>query len=89
MLKVVEFLVEVGFWIRAFASPFLLFAVGAGLVYISDENLGWLAILILIIGAIVGIVFAEWVRRKHGCSSYFGRLIGRSDIDEANNNNEK
>ena len=89
MLKVVAFLVEVGFWLRVFASPFLLFGVGAGLVAIYDEKLKGLSIFILILGGIAGIVFAEYVRRKYGCSNYFSRLISIPDIEETTDNSEK
>jgi uncharacterized membrane protein YqaE (UPF0057 family) len=89
MLKVVAFLIEVGFWLRAFALPFLLFGVGAGLVGIYDEKLKGLSIFILILGGIAGIVFAEYVRRKYGCSNYFSRLISIPDIEETTDNSEK
>jgi hypothetical protein len=57
--------------------------MGAGvafIIYISAPNLAWLSIIIIGLGFIVGIVFAERVRRKYGCTRYMSRLISTPDI---------
>jgi hypothetical protein len=85
MLKVVEFLVEAGFWLMAFASPMLVSIIASALIYSSNKSV---SIIILIVGVITGIAFAEWVRRKHGCSNYFAKLIASPDINETKDNSE-
>lgn len=85
MLKIIAFLVEVDFWLRAFASPMLVSVVVAALVYSSNKSF---SIFILVLGAITSVVFAEYVRRKYGCSNYFSRLISIPDEEETNGNSE-
>ena len=54
-------------------------------VYNSNKSL---SIFILIIGGIAGIIFAEYVRRKYGCSNYFSRLISTPDEEEIDDDSE-
>ncbi len=69
MKKVFDILTELIFWIAIFASSFLL-GVGIGtLIYISDESLSWLSIIIVAIGFLTGLFFAERIRKKYDCSN--------------------
>ncbi len=86
MLKVFEFFVEMCFWLMAFASPMVVSIVASALIYSSNKSV---SIIILIGGGITGIVFAEWVRKKHGCSNYFAKLIASPDIKETRDNKEE
>lgn len=75
-------------WLQAFASPALLFAIIAFLVYNKNENNRSLAITLLITGVILGAAFAEWIRRKYGLENFFGQLYGsgRKHDDTRNSN---
>ena len=49
-------------------------------IYINSEKLLWLSIVITVISAILGVVYAEKARRKKGTSRYASRIIGTPDI---------
>ena len=56
MRRLFDIFVELIFWLAIFASP-LVFAAAIGLIiYISHEELKWLAILICSIGFLFGIL---------------------------------
>jgi hypothetical protein len=79
MKKVFEVFVEIIYWIAIFASPFLLsLAIGVG-IYFSNEKLLWLSIVIVSIGFLLGIYFAERVRRKVGCARFIARILATPD----------
>jgi hypothetical protein len=46
---------------------------------IGDDSL--LSIL-LIIGAVTGIILAEYIRRKIGLDTFFARIYGPNEMDE-------
>lgn len=75
-----EFWVEMSFWLRAFATPFLLFGVSAFVVLFSGKNLVSAAISLLVLGTIAGVIYAEHIRRKYGCSNYFTKMNKDPDI---------
>ncbi|MCB0716652.1 MAG: hypothetical protein KDC06_11650 [Chitinophagaceae bacterium] len=80
MQKIFHALIEVFYWVTIFLSPFIIGA-GIGLViYIKNENLSWLSIMIASIGAIIGGMVAERIRKKYGCSRYVGRILATPDI---------
>jgi hypothetical protein len=81
MLKIVRFFVEAIFWVAAFLSPALLGVIVAVAINLSNPELISLPIFIMATGAIAGVIFAEWVRRKHGCSNYFGQLLYTPEFD--------
>lgn len=85
-MKLLEYFIETIFWLAAFLSPALAGFIVAAVVYINNESLKELCIAIIAIAAIMGIVFAEWVRRKYGCSNFFGRLSSSSDVKDRNGN---
>ena len=79
MRRLFDIFVELIFWLAIFASPLLL-AIAIGLIiYISHEELWWLAILICSIGFVIGIFAAERIRRKYGCAAYLGSLFSSKD----------
>ena len=80
MKKVLSGLIESIFWIQFFITPLGIGALIAIFIYISNEKLLWLSIAITIISAILGIIYAERVRRKKGTSRYASRIIGTPDI---------
>lgn len=65
------------YWFQAFLSPVLLFGL-IGL-WIGSEKI---LFLLLAIGGIIGIVLAEYIRRKIGLSTFFSRIYGPNEMDE-------
>lgn len=65
------------YWFQAFLSPVLLFGlIGLG---IGSEKL---VFILLVIGGVIGIVLAEYIRRKIGLSTFFSRIYGPNEMDE-------
>ena len=75
MKRVFEIVVETIFWLAIVASPLLLTGAIGLLVYISNERMLWLGIVVCLAGLITGIVLAEKVRRNFGCANYIGKLL--------------
>src|SRR5450432_2825288 len=79
-MKFFTAVIEMFWWLTIFASPFLL-GSGIGLiVYIKNQNLLWLSISLVSIGMITGVLFAEHIRRKYGCSRYMAKIRATPDI---------
>jgi len=78
--------------VAIFASPFLIGAIIGVSIYIANQNLLWLSVTIVSIAAVIGIVFAERIRKKYGCSRYMSKIIATPDIwpdEEKRAGNEK
>lgn len=82
-IKFIKLIITVCFWIQAFAAPVLLFgliAFGTG----SEK----IFIPLLITGAIAGIFLAEYIRRKIGLDTFFGRIYGPNSMDDKQKKND-
>lgn len=73
-------LFEIIYWIKIFLSPFIIFLFIALAIYFSNEELLWISVLLSIIGLVLGIVYAERIRKKHGTTQYMGRIYNTDDI---------
>jgi uncharacterized membrane protein YfcA len=78
--KILSLFIETVFWVQLFITPLGIGALIAIFIYISNEKLLWLSIVIMAISAIIGVWYAERVRRKHGTSRYASRIIATPDI---------
>jgi hypothetical protein len=76
-------------WLQAFAAPAIFFAAIALFVYSKAEKYAGIAIGLLIVGGIAGIIVAEYIRRKIGLDTFFGRLYGSSGTEEKNKAKDK
>ncbi len=70
-------LVTIIYWLQAFAAPVILFGI-IGFA-IGNENLLY---VLLFIGAVAGIFLAEYIRRRFGLDTFFGRVYGPNEMDE-------
>lgn len=70
-------LVAILYWLQAFLAPVLLFGF-VGLAFDSNHILR----ILLIAGAIIGIILAEYIRRKIGLDIFFARIYGPNEMDE-------
>lgn len=80
MSKLFSFIVETLNWLLIFLSPFLISGIIAVSIYIKDQKLLWLSISIVIAGIVLGVIFAEKIRRKYGCTTFMARIISTPDI---------
>ncbi|MBN8685375.1 MAG: hypothetical protein J0M10_00095 [Chitinophagales bacterium] len=69
--------INIIYWLHAFIGPVLLFLI-SGLA-VNKEN--WIMPL-LIAGVIMGILLAEFIRRKYGLSTFFSRIYGPNEMDK-------
>jgi hypothetical protein len=77
MNKLFEILVELWYWFLIFLSPFIFFGV-ISLVIIANTSFVYLSFFNLLLGFILGILLAEKIRRKYGCSFYIGKILSTS-----------
>jgi hypothetical protein len=70
-------LVTIIYWLQAFVAPVILFGI-IGFA-IGNESLFF---VLLTIGAIAGVILAEYIRRKIGLDTFFGRIYGPNEMDE-------
>lgn len=89
MEKIFNVIVEIVYWFLFFLSPFIVFVIIAGIVYLNNPNNHWLPIGLLILGIILGILLAERIRRKYGTSAYMAMLYGNSASNKDSRNHEK
>jgi hypothetical protein len=82
-------LMEVVYWIQIFISPVLVSAIIAAIVYFNNTNNYLSAIGILVLGVILGVFFAERVRRKSGTATFMGREKGNSEFMKDDVNEKK
>ena len=83
-MKIFMFLVNTFYWIGIFIIPAgILGFVGLWYYIKSNDNL-FFSIIIGSVGLILGIIFAEFIRRKYGLDNFFGRISSTPDIDGGN-----
>src|SRR5690606_34319026 len=82
MRKLFHIFVESIFWLQLFLVPVLAGGVIAVVIFIRNENLLWLSIAIAAISIILGVIYAERIRRKHGTSRYLARIMATGDEEK-------
>ena len=75
-------IIRILFWLQAFAGPVLVFGFLVFVVYNKGEPNKGIAIAWLVTSAIAGILLAEWIRRKYGLETFFGRIYGPNEMDQ-------
>ena len=80
MRRVFEFFIESIFWLQIFLCPLLAGFGAAFLVYNYRPALLPLSIFFVLTGFVFGIVLAERIRKKYGCSRYLSRIFATPDI---------
>jgi hypothetical protein len=84
MNKIFHIFVESCFWILLMLSKVLLVAFLFFVLsfWFNISNTIW--IIVLFLSAIYGVYFAEKIRKKYGCSSYWSKIYSTPDIDGEN-----
>jgi len=81
MNKLFHGIVEIIFWIAIFSSPLLIGVAISFIIYLNaSPALEWLSIVVVSLGILIGIFFAEKIRRKYGCTRFMSGLLSTPDI---------
>jgi hypothetical protein len=77
MIKGLKILISIIFWLQAFVAPVIL----SGLIWLSTGS-EKLFIPLMIAGGVIGIIVAEYIRKRIGLDVFFGRIYGPNQMDE-------
>ena len=83
-MKIFMFFINAIFWLWCFIVPAGLIGFLALYLYLKNPSLLVLSVILGLIGAVCGFLFAEFVRREYGLDNFFGRLHATPDIDGEN-----
>ncbi|MEC6817158.1 hypothetical protein VXS05_19250 [Photobacterium toruni] len=82
ILKFVARFIHVLLWLKVVISPVLIgLVISVPICIIYDEINFYVIASFTVIGLIVGVIWAEKIRRTIGLSSFHGRLIATPEID--------
>lgn len=87
-LSFFDYVFEVIGWLQIVASPLLAGVVVGALIYFSNPS-GWRLVLALVIGLIVGIIFATRVWKKHGTMHFVSRVMATPELDNLDEEKDK
>ena len=76
------FIIKFLYWLQLFISPVLL--MGLIGIFVGQEKI---FIYCLIAGALIGLIIAEYVRRKIGLMRFFAGLYGKDKEEVENKSN--
>lgn len=72
-----KWLIRTIFWLQAFIGPVILMVVISFAI-----NKASLFLPLIIIGGVIGIILAEFIRRRFGLETFFARIYGPNEVDE-------
>ena len=82
--KFLATLIEWFYWVLLVLCPFLIIgALGLFLGMQLDYRIFYAS---LPIGFVLGVLFANYVKRKYGTSNFYGRLLRMPELDKSNSN---
>lgn len=79
-VEIMNKLFELIFWLKIFLSPFVLSNVIGFIIYLSDHNLWWIWLALGALGSVLGIYWAEHVRKKQGTTEFMAQVFQANDI---------
>lgn len=75
------FIVNLIFWLWVFIVPAAILGFLAFLLYNkSSDNLPF-SIIILVVGVVLGVLLAEYIRKKYGLDYFFGKLLSTPELE--------
>jgi hypothetical protein len=84
VFKFLATLIEWFYWVLLLLCPFLIIGVlGLFLGMQIDYRIFYAS---LPIGFVLGVLFANYVKRKYGTSNFYGRLLRMPELDKPNSN---
>ena len=82
------FIVNSIYWLWLFIVPIILLG-GAGLIlYMQSEEYLPFSIILGIAGAVLGLLWAERIRKKVGLSEFFGRLLSFPEMTQKDDSSQ-
>lgn len=75
-------------WIKIVLSPTLLFGIIGFVIMLALEDhpvAPYVLVFCILTGIVLGIFWANRIRKKHGTTHYISRVNASSDIDDAIN----
>ena len=78
------FFINAIYWLWLFIIPSGLFSFLGFWIYVKNNNNLPYAVFLGLVGITLGIVIAEFVRKKYGLDNFFGRISATPDIDGEN-----
>jgi MFS-type transporter involved in bile tolerance (Atg22 family) len=83
-MKIIAFLIEVFSWLKIVASPLLIAAIIAIIIYLNvPETIGLaLSISILLLGLIVGVIWATHVCKNQSATAFLARIYATPELDK-------
>lgn len=78
-----ETIMEIIGWLQIFASPFVIaLFIGAVVYFAKSDVLGLiLAILIVVVGIVVGAIWATKVWKKRGTMQFMSKIMATPELD--------
>lgn len=75
--RVLEYIPKILAWLQIAASPIVIGLIAGSLIYLYNRNAYGLTIgiTVAVLGVIVGILWAERIRKKRGTVEHMARLI--------------
>lgn len=89
MWKVFSSLINFIFWLWLFLIPSCILGVVAHYKYYNNPKNIFLPAGILVIGISLGVLLAEFIRRKIGLDIFFGRIRSSPDFDKLSQSDEE
>ena len=91
MFKIFDRIVEIIAWLQIVVSPLIISSLISAFIYFRNPNPINLviSIAIIIIGLIIGILWANKIWKTKGTSWYMSQVSATPDLDEINNEGKK
>lgn len=77
-----KFFIEIFYWCLIALCPILIITIINMLIYNYICISFTLLVIVEIIGVILGIILAEYIRRKYGCSVFYSKLMNTPDLED-------
>lgn len=88
-MKFFEKIVELINWLKIFLSPVVISLMLALVVYLYGRDNYWsqfFAAFIIVAGVVVGVYFAEKMRKKYGAENFMSKIYASPDLDDVKKN---
>ena len=85
LIKFFKFLAYAILWLWVFIVSAGLFFFLGFLLYHKSVDYLFISIIVTILGVVLGIWLAEFIRKKYGLDYFFGKLLSTPELEEDDN----